>query len=94
MKHALVIGDVSILPLYVAQAVEKVWFYAKNVSKMFSCLKNPQNMTLLRSEIRADFVIQQHQSLWFTFQFKAISECRQRNSLNQKFKTNKAAKLP
>ena len=27
---------------------------------------------------RADFVIQRHQLLWFTPQFKAISECRQK----------------
>ena len=42
---------------------------------------------------RADFIIQWHQLLWFTPQFKAISECRQTNSLHRQFKTNIAAKL-
>ena len=32
----------------------------------------------LQTIARADFVIQEHQSLWFTPQFKAISECRQK----------------
>ena len=50
-----------------------------------SCLNLLKDM----KETRADFVIEEHQSLWFTPQFKAI----QRNSLKQKLKTNEAAKL-
>ena len=39
------------------------------------------------------FVIQWHQLLWFTHQFKAISECRQQK-ISQRVKQTRPQKLP
>ena len=44
-------------------------------------------------ETRADFVIQQHQSLWFTPQFKAISGYRQKKFPQAKIENKRSRKI-
>ena len=48
---------------------------------------------ILNLKTRADFVIQQHQSLWFTPQFKAISECRQKKFSQVEIQNKRSRKV-
>ena len=42
---------------------------------------------------RADFVIQYHQSLWYTPQLKAISECRQKKFSQAEIQSKRSGKV-
>ena len=42
---------------------------------------------------RADFVIQWHQSLWFTPQFKAINQCRQKKFSQAEIENKRSRKV-
>ena len=62
----------------------------KNVSDVFT--SGPT--TLMHISITsADFVKQLHQSLWFTPQFKAISECRQKKFSQAEIENKRSRKV-
>ena len=72
----------------------KVWNFNEEQRSIILQTKNFLSFhKMLIGKTRADFVTQYHQSLWFTPQFKAISECRQKKFPQAEIENKRSRKV-